>query len=162
MPLEYYPPATNLLDYLVDNDKNQIDRIKVYSCVNVKGRQKHQVRKGKINEKDPKLKSNIANNTAIFRSPFPKVTHSTHSVFKIKNWRFISIFGQYTYAIYLIHMVFIQAVSILWYKFSWYDNAFIDILVKTSIMIIMTYIVSALSSKYFESPFLKLKTKFAA
>ncbi len=89
-------------------------------------------------------------------------TYSTHSVFKIKNWIFISISGQYTYAIYLIHMVFIQAVSILWYKFSWYDNAFIDIFVKTSIMIIMTYIVSALSSKYFEGPFLKLKTKFAA
>lgn len=89
-------------------------------------------------------------------------TYSKQSLFKIKNWKFISISGQYTYSIYLFHMLLVQSISFLWLKYNWYDNAYIDTIIKTFLVIIVTYLLSILSNKYFERPFLKLKTKFIA
>jgi len=38
MPLEYYPPITNLLDYIVTEHAERLQSVKVYSCRNVNGR----------------------------------------------------------------------------------------------------------------------------
>ncbi len=61
LPLEYYPPVTNLIDYLAYERKNEFDKISIYSSHNVKGRKKYQVSSSKY--QDAGLKIN--------RSPFP-------------------------------------------------------------------------------------------
>ena len=89
-------------------------------------------------------------------------TYSKNSFCKMKNASFCSRSGQYTYAIYLIHMIFIVAIHKSWQIFELYDNVYIDIFVKTGLVFLFTYYVSILSSKYFEGPFLNLKKRFSA
>jgi len=43
LPLEYYPPVTNLIDYLTNERFGDIKQVKVYSSHNVKGRKEYQV-----------------------------------------------------------------------------------------------------------------------
>ncbi|MBI9062176.1 MAG: hypothetical protein JEZ14_09310 [Marinilabiliaceae bacterium] len=38
LPLEYYPPVTNLIDYIANERSEDFKRVKVFSCKNVKGR----------------------------------------------------------------------------------------------------------------------------
>jgi len=42
LPLEYYPPVTNLLDYLVNYPSNKFEKIKVFSTTNNKKRKNYQ------------------------------------------------------------------------------------------------------------------------
>ncbi len=98
LPLEYYPPVTNLLDYLESNDKYQFDRISIFSCKNVKGRKPYastglvsQSSKGSTSnqisnfgsKRSTKKKSQSHNFetaanelVAVKRSPFPKESDS--------------------------------------------------------------------------------------
>ncbi len=56
MPLEYYPPITNLLDYL----GNKVDKINVYSCHNDRNRDNYKERGMKINRFSfPSINDNI-------------------------------------------------------------------------------------------------------
>lgn len=64
LPLEYYPPVTNLMDTLAGTHPKKIESIKVYSCHDVKGREKYQPHS---TEKSTKC-------IAIRRSPFPRDT----------------------------------------------------------------------------------------
>ena len=50
LPLEYYPPVTNLIDYLAYERKNEFDKISIYSSHNVKGRKKYQVSSSKYQD----------------------------------------------------------------------------------------------------------------
>lgn len=64
LPLEYYPPVTNLLDTLAGTQGNQFGSIKIFSCHNVKGREIYQ----------PNTTGKLANSITIKRSPFPRDT----------------------------------------------------------------------------------------
>lgn len=61
-PLEYYPPITNLIDYILTQRDSKFNSINIYSCNNVKRRKIY------IPDKNTKFR------VFIHRSPFPKVT----------------------------------------------------------------------------------------
>ncbi|MGQ1787105.1 acyltransferase family protein [Saccharicrinis sp. GN24d3] len=87
-------------------------------------------------------------------------TFSTHSILKLKRFRTISRWGQYTYGLYLYHMVVLVAVHHYWQYFQFYDNIIIDTLGKLIISIAFSLILCWFSFKYIETPFLNLKKKF--
>ena len=100
MPLEYYPPATNLLDYVEKNHFRCFKSIKVYSCNNVKGRLKYkpfdQESSKLINKK---LSNPIENNSLIIkRSPFPEETNnSILRLIKYLHYNIFTLIGLVTY-----------------------------------------------------------------
>jgi len=61
MPLEYYPPVTNLIDYLTNYHIDRFTEIKVYSNTNVSNRKEYEV-------------INNVKSLTIFRSKFPKTS----------------------------------------------------------------------------------------
>lgn len=63
MPLEYYPPVTNLIDYIANNQLANFERIEVYSCENIKNRNPYNL-STTINEAHKKIE--------LHRAPFPK------------------------------------------------------------------------------------------
>jgi hypothetical protein len=69
MPLEYYPPVTNLLDTIATGHSQKFKSINVFSCGNVKGRKKYQIPQNKT-KSTPKPTISIT----IKRSLFPKET----------------------------------------------------------------------------------------
>ncbi len=66
LPIEYYPPITNLLDYALCNDLKNLGQVKVFSCHNIKNRQAYIF-----------PQNNLLNTLgSIYRSPFPKSKNS--------------------------------------------------------------------------------------
>ena len=90
LPLEYYPPVTNLIDYIANEHSEDFNKVKVFTSKNIKERKEYQVKengewkkktgrnatsediKGALN-RGSRLKSFKYN---IYRSPFPKETNS--------------------------------------------------------------------------------------
>ncbi|MFT5777423.1 MAG: peptidoglycan/LPS O-acetylase OafA/YrhL [Crocinitomicaceae bacterium] len=73
----------------------------------------------------------------------------------------ISRLGKYTYGMYMYHAIFLILTRIIFDKLQLYYE--LDILLLTLVGIIslsITILVSVLSYKYFEKPFLLLKNKF--
>jgi len=60
LPLEYYPPITNLIDYIAKERINNFNKVQVYSTHNIKGREEYQ--------------ANKYTTLNIKRSPLPKET----------------------------------------------------------------------------------------
>lgn len=79
-PLEYYPPVTNLIDYLAKRPSDRFISVRIYTCINVKGRQKYSCRQEDIGleiNKNKKIKETTTINKShssfsITRSSFPK------------------------------------------------------------------------------------------
>lgn len=69
MPLEYYPPVTNLLDTIARDYSQQFKSVNVFSCYNVKDRKEYQIPQNKA-QATPQPPHSIK----IKRSPFPKET----------------------------------------------------------------------------------------
>ncbi|SFD05807.1 Peptidoglycan/LPS O-acetylase OafA/YrhL, contains acyltransferase and SGNH-hydrolase domains [Algibacter pectinivorans] len=79
----------------------------------------------------------------------------------IKN-RIINYLGQISYGIYMLHIIALNAVVFIFIKFkefAFFNNIFTIILINI-LTFALTIILAHLSYKYFEKPFLKLKTKF--
>lgn len=88
LPLEYYPPVTNLIDYLAGERMDNFKKIKIYSSHNVKGRSEYQPRK---------LIANSQQLPAISRSPFPKETdNSLIRLFKYLHYNILTLIGLIT------------------------------------------------------------------
>ena len=86
---------------------------------------------------------------------------SKHSFFKMKNnWLFTSL-GKYTYGLYCLHIIaallvlqttkFLGLNTLLWHVIG----------IEMPLMFLLTVLMAYLSYRYFERPFLSLKTRFS-
>jgi hypothetical protein len=86
LPLEYYPPITNLIDYLTNEHIDDFKQIKVYSTHNIKGRQAYQITDSAIELKAKRSHQLIS----LFRSPFP--TEKDNSLIRLLKYLLYNIF----------------------------------------------------------------------
>jgi peptidoglycan/LPS O-acetylase OafA/YrhL len=84
-----------------------------------------------------------------------------NSFYKMGNFKFVSRLGLITYSLYCIHFMVISATNGLVSKTGLNQHVWQVLLIPTLIAFIITVIVSRISYKYFESPFLKLKDRFS-
>lgn len=83
------------------------------------------------------------------------------SLFKISNWKTISRLGIITYGLYCLHFVGILIATTLSRKFAFNTELWQVLIVDTMLALILTIVISSISYRFFERPFLKLKDKFA-
>lgn len=86
---------------------------------------------------------------------------SKNSFFKMSNFKSISKLGTISYGLYCLHFIGILIAIQVSKTLHINDNLWIVIILETITAFIISVIISKLSFKYFESPFLKLKDKFA-
>jgi peptidoglycan/LPS O-acetylase OafA/YrhL len=76
------------------------------------------------------------------------------------NWKFASRWGKYTYGIYLLHPIAMLVIDVCARMFKLEIAGFWTILFSGSFSIVLTFLISWLSYRYLERPFLNLKEKF--
>jgi peptidoglycan/LPS O-acetylase OafA/YrhL len=81
--------------------------------------------------------------------------YNTNSVFKIGHFNFLNWLGKISYGIYLTHIIAIYIINNL---FSFWDSSFF--IIKLGLVICLTLLISSVSYKYIEGPFIKLKKHF--
>ena len=84
-----------------------------------------------------------------------------NSFYKWKFSKLLSDLGRHTYGLYLYHFVAIYIVSIILGKLLFNTQSYQVFFVEPILSLILSIIVSYLSYRYFEKPFLKLKDRFA-
>jgi peptidoglycan/LPS O-acetylase OafA/YrhL len=84
----------------------------------------------------------------------------SESFMNLKNLSFASSWGKYTYGIYLIHPIIITAISVIVKLLQIPEDSFMSRLFIGIVICLITLIISRLSYKYFEMPFLRLKDRF--
>lgn len=87
--------------------------------------------------------------------------YAKKSLFKMSNFPLISKLGLITYGLYCFHFFIISGVSGIGKITGWQHNTPWILIAEPAIGLIITIIISKLSYKYFETPFLKLKDRFA-
>jgi peptidoglycan/LPS O-acetylase OafA/YrhL len=85
--------------------------------------------------------------------------YSQHSFWKADRIPGFFKGGEITYGIYMYHCVFIYYTSIYFKQFGLTESA-IDFLLYCSVVFLFTYGFSILSKRYFEQPFLTIKSRF--
>lgn len=86
---------------------------------------------------------------------------SHNSFFKMSSFKRITKLGTITYGLYCLHFIGILIAITLTKKLSINTHLWQVLFLDTSIALGMTILISKISYKYFETPFLKLKNKFA-
>jgi hypothetical protein len=86
---------------------------------------------------------------------------SDHSFFKICNNKFLSKWGNYTYGLYCFQMVGIIVTNIIFEKILKLNNKLLLMIFDYTLALSLTMLMAYLSYRFFETPFLKLKNKFA-
>lgn len=86
---------------------------------------------------------------------------SKNSFFKMSKLKFLSKLGTISYGLYCLHFIGILITITLSKKFHLNENIWNVIFLETAVALSITIVISLLSYKFFESPFLKLKEKFA-
>lgn len=84
------------------------------------------------------------------------------SFLNLGNFKFGTYWGKYTYGIYLIHPIIITLILAVLDVLKLQRDSFLKAFAVGVLALIVTLITSKLSYKYFEGPFLKLKSKFQA
>ncbi|MCX6182862.1 MAG: acyltransferase [Bacteroidetes bacterium] len=87
--------------------------------------------------------------------------YAKNSFFKLSKFKFISGLGKITYGLYCLHFIAILITLVITRKLGLNSSVWEVLILETSIALVITIIISSLSFKYFEKPFLKLKEKFA-
>jgi peptidoglycan/LPS O-acetylase OafA/YrhL len=87
--------------------------------------------------------------------------YAERSFFKLSSFRGISRLGTMTYGLYCLHFIAILITVTLMRKFGMLDNLIMVMIPQTLVSLALSILISILSYKYFEQPFLKLKNKFA-
>ena len=86
--------------------------------------------------------------------------YGKHSVMKMSKSRFVTFWGKYTYGLYMTHFMVIYFIGKI--MRTYYTKSLFDVLiVETVITFVFSLVVAYVSYTWFESPFLKLKEKFA-
>ncbi len=86
---------------------------------------------------------------------------SKNSFFKMSKLKFISQLGTISYGLYCLQFIGILITITLSKKFHLNENIWNVIFLETIVALSITILISQLSFKFFETPFLKLKEKFA-
>lgn len=86
---------------------------------------------------------------------------STHSFFKMVNFKTITRLGVISYGLYCLHFIGILIVTNLTRMAGVNDSVFMVIVVETCLALGLTIAIAYLSYRYFEKPFLKWKDKFS-
>ncbi|WP_289055254.1 hypothetical protein [Carboxylicivirga marina] len=99
LPIEYYPPVTNLIDYLASERVGDIKQVKVYSTHNVKGREEYQVSRYKYQDLKKIVDKEIDRSSLIIkRSPFPKESdNSLTRLLKYLHYNLLTLIGLIIY-----------------------------------------------------------------
>ncbi len=85
---------------------------------------------------------------------------SLNSAFKVGKFKIISQLGKYTYGLYCLHPIVISFMSILLLKLNLLNQIWQVWLIHFPISLMLSIIVSYLSFRFFESPFIRLKSKY--
>ena len=88
-------------------------------------------------------------------------TFSINSFFKMKTFKKISNLGTITYGLYCLHYLGILIITTIAKKLSLNVHLWQVIFIIPSLSLLLTIIISKLSYKYFETPFLKFKKRFS-
>ena len=83
------------------------------------------------------------------------------SPIKYGRFKLFSKLGKYTYGLYLLHPIGIQAVIIIYQKLHLSPTTPLYILLYSTLAFIISLVISYVSFHYFESYFLKLKKKYS-
>jgi len=87
--------------------------------------------------------------------------YADNSLFKMSNFPIISRLGTYTFGLYCLHpiagLIANKGLSMLGLNSNIYQIMFLETAVSLSLAILLAYV----SYRFFESPFLRLKTRFA-
>lgn len=86
--------------------------------------------------------------------------YSNNSLFKLSNFKIISKLGKITYGLYCLHFIGILITINLTKKLNINTELWQVLILETVCALIISIIISLVSYKYFETPFLKLKEKF--
>ncbi|MFK7809161.1 MAG: acyltransferase family protein [Saprospiraceae bacterium] len=78
-------------------------------------------------------------------------SYSSNSVVKFRQFKGLSFLGKISYGVYLLHMVAIQIVL------GVVSYIYVPIAIQILAVFVLTFLLSYLSYRFFESPFLKLK-----
>lgn len=84
-----------------------------------------------------------------------------NSFFKLASLKNISKLGAISYGLYCLHFIGILIVVTVAKKLHLNDRLWSVLFVETPLALLVTIIISRISFRYWESPFLKLKEKFA-
>ena len=99
--------------------------------------------------------------TTFFAFIITEQNYSEHSIYKLGKIKFVTQLGKYTYGLYLIHPIGIQAVAIILYKIlKLNETQTTTQLIYICSALIVSIIIGFISYTYYETPFLKLKNKF--
>ncbi len=86
---------------------------------------------------------------------------NSNSPFQLSRLKLISKLGKYTYGMYCLQFVAILITVTIFKKILGFDNIVTVYFVEPIISLVLNVILAIISYKYFESYFLKLKSKFA-
>ena len=84
-----------------------------------------------------------------------------HSFYKLRNSKFLTNWGNYTYGLYCLHTIGLLGAHILSEKLLHLQNNWFIMGIDFSIGLGLTMFMAYISYSWFESPFLKLKSRFA-
>lgn len=87
--------------------------------------------------------------------------YSTLSFFKIGRWRTVSFLGKYTYGLYCFHCIAIMFCALFFRKLDLPLSGWPMFMLQLVVSLSLCTGMSLLSYRYFESWFLKLKTRFS-
>lgn len=87
--------------------------------------------------------------------------YSKNSFIKLSKFKHISNLGKITYGMYCLHFIGILITITIMDKIDMNDKLWHVLLFQTILALSTTIIISKLSFRFFETPFLKLKNKFS-
>ena len=85
---------------------------------------------------------------------------NSNSVINIEN-NYMNYLGKISYGLYLIHQIVIYLMLPRLKAFFKYDNVFLNYLLPNTITLAIIIFISGILYKYYESPFFRLKNKYA-
>lgn len=86
--------------------------------------------------------------------------YASKSFYKMSSFKQASKLGLITYGLYCLHFIVISTTLAITKKLGLNNQVWEVLLLETSISLIITIVISWLSYRYFETPFLKFKDKF--
>jgi peptidoglycan/LPS O-acetylase OafA/YrhL len=87
--------------------------------------------------------------------------YAKESIVKMSKFKIISKLGIISYGLYCLHFVGILVVTTLTNKYGYNNSLFQVLVLETLLSLALTIAISILSYELLESPFLRLKNKFA-
>jgi len=88
-------------------------------------------------------------------------SYAKNSLFKLSNFKTISKLGVITYGLYCLHFIGILTTTTITNKLGINTQLWQILLVDTTIALVITILLSKISYKYYEKPFLKFKERFS-